>query len=136
MAQPPSGPYQIRQPKDDLLTLQDSFVGSPVSILQPTGNPGEQEWHLQNEGDSVTIKNIRHNLYAGVQDEDQPGSPVVGVPEPFRWKLRDAEPFKYFIYVDSPVGPLYLDISPHEIFPPRAALSPNPGKPWILQFLE
>ncbi|CAE6492423.1 unnamed protein product [Rhizoctonia solani] len=133
---PPSGPYQVRQPNDDLLSLLENFVGSPVNILKPTGNPGEQEWHLQNEGDSVTLKNLKHNLYAGAEGEPRVGVPIVGVPGPFKWKSKEAEPFKYFLYVDSPEGPLYLEYSPLLIYPPRSALSPQPWKPWTLQFLE
>ncbi|CAE6472795.1 unnamed protein product [Rhizoctonia solani] len=133
---PTSGPYQLRQPNDDLLSLLENLVGSPVAMLGPAGNPGEQEWHLQNEGDSVTLKNLKHNLYAGVQDNPQIGAPVVGVPQPFKWKLEEAGPFRFFLYTDSPNGQLYLDYSPTPIYPPKAALSSKREKPWILQFLE
>ncbi|CAE6412055.1 unnamed protein product [Rhizoctonia solani] len=134
---PLPGPYQITQPNEHLLSLLENFAGSPVKIMQPTGNPGEQEWHLQNEGDSITLRNIKHNLYAGVEGDLRPRAPIVGVPQPFKWKLENAaERFKYFLYIDSDDGPLYLEYSLVRIFPPRAALSPQPGEPWILQFLE
>ncbi|CAE6442962.1 unnamed protein product [Rhizoctonia solani] len=136
MTPPPSGPYQIEQPNENLLTLLENLVGSPVNIMGPTGNPGEQAWHLQAEGDSVTLKNLKYNLYAGAEGNPEVGAPVVGVQQPFEWKLEAAEPFEYFIYVDSPDGPLYLEYSPLLIFPPRSALSPQRRKPWTLQFME
>ncbi|CAE6472785.1 unnamed protein product [Rhizoctonia solani] len=136
MSTPSSGPYRISQPNDNLLTMQDNLVGSPISILTPTGNPEEQDWHLQNEGGSITLKNLKHNLYAGVEENNEPGAPVVGVAAPFKWKLKAAEPSKFLLYVDGADEPLYLDYSLLKAFPPRTALSPQPGTPWTLQRVE
>ena len=56
MAPIPTGPYGIAKRHEQYLTLQDEKA--PAVVLPPTGQPGEQEWHVESlSNGNVTIKN-------------------------------------------------------------------------------
>ncbi|CAE6472779.1 unnamed protein product [Rhizoctonia solani] len=136
---PPSGPYNIGLPEDQLLTAQDgnNVIGSPVNILPPTGNPGEQDWHLQNEGDSITLMNLRAPIFAGFEGEPEEGSRIVLVRGPCRFYTEAGDDRQHhYIYAERDGQRLYLNVSPVRIFPPQLALSSRREAPWKFQFLE
>ncbi|MGW0885561.1 hypothetical protein [Streptomyces sp. NPDC002671] len=127
MAPVPNGVYAIARPHEQLITLMEPK--DLALVLQPTGNPGEQEWQVEGRSDgTVLIKNLRHGTFLTYDDEPNVNEMLMGSTEPRPWALyQAAEPFNFHIVV--PGGPidgceLALDISLLRIFPPRLALRP------------
>ncbi|MFJ3519868.1 RICIN domain-containing protein [Streptomyces sp. NPDC090131] len=147
MAPVPNGAYMITRPGEQLLTMEggSSEPKTPVVLLPPTGNPGEQEWQLKElSNGNYTIRNIRSGTYLSFDSDPEPNKPVVGFPEPREWALyQSAQPHTFHVVV--PGGPvsgteLALDLSLLRIFPPRTALRPldpsNQRQAWTFQFME
>jgi hypothetical protein len=137
----------ITRPGEQLLTLLDgsSEPKTPVVLLPPTGNPGEQEWQVEVlKNGNCTIRNLRGKTYLGFDGDPEPNKPICGFPDAREWALyQSAEPFTFHIVV--PGGPidgeeLAVDLSLLRIFPPRIALRPlevsNMRQAWRLQFME
>ncbi|MEU3600007.1 hypothetical protein ABZ714_14985 [Streptomyces sp. NPDC006798] len=119
------GVYGISRPEEELLTLlepRDSVV-----VLQPGGQPGDQEWQARTlPNGNVTLRNLRWNTYAGYEGDPRRGRFVVGTDRPVEWSLRQSAE-RYTFHVVVPGGPvdgaeLAIDLSPLLIFPPRTAL--------------
>ncbi|CAE6487676.1 unnamed protein product [Rhizoctonia solani] len=140
MVQFPSVPCTLRQPQENLLTMQDEGFGLSICIIRPTGVPGEQEWIIEQKSeDSIALKNLKHNKYAGVSAEPGENSQVKPVSDPFEFKVEPADgQHRYKLYVESDGQRLYVDYSMLRIYPPQCALIPAafPGQPWELSFLE
>ncbi|KAG8679558.1 hypothetical protein FRC11_003583 [Ceratobasidium sp. 423] len=137
---PPSGPYNISLPRDQLLTMLEgnNVVGHPLNILPPTGKPVEQTWHLGNgPNDSITLNNIQFPVFVGVQGEPEEGSSVVLVGGPYQlYTEATDDPQLNYIYVERGSGRLYVNVSRLLIEPPQLALSRTREEPWKFQFLE
>ncbi|MEY2233879.1 MULTISPECIES: RICIN domain-containing protein [Streptomyces] len=147
MAPVPNGTYTITRPPEQLLTLLDGAPEpkTPVVLLPPTGNPGEQEWQLEKlSNGNYTIRNLRSETYVSYDGDPEMNKPVVGYPEPREWALYQSDqPHTFHVVV--PGGPvdgeeLALDLSLLRIFPPRIALRPldvsNRRQAWTFQFME
>ncbi|CAE6472773.1 unnamed protein product [Rhizoctonia solani] len=132
------GPYQISQPNQNFLTMGDQIVGDPLTLVPPSDNPGEQEWHLDIRfGDSVTLKNLKSGRYVGVRGEPKEGSEIVVNPGPFQLKLEATEQRNScFIYVESNDQRLYINPSPVKLESRRCVLTPRPEEPWQFAFME
>ncbi|WP_131766792.1 RICIN domain-containing protein [Candidatus Protofrankia californiensis] len=147
MASVPNGPYAIARLGENLLTLEggSSRPGSPVVILPPTGNPGEQEWALQAlDNGSYTIRNLTSGTYLGFEGDPYVNKPIAGYPDPREWSLYPSPEASAF-HIVVPGGPvdgeeLAVDFSLLRIFPPRSALRPLdagiPGQAWTFQPIE
>ncbi len=147
MAPVPNGTYTITRPPEQLLTLLDgaSEPKTPVVLLPPTGNPGEQEWQLERlDNGNYTIRNLRSETHVSYDGDPEMNKPVVGYPEPREWALyQSAQPHAFHVVV--PGGPVdgeewAMDLSLLRIFPPRIALRPldvaNQDQAWTFQFME
>ncbi|WP_371572273.1 hypothetical protein [Streptomyces sp. NBC_01314] len=147
MAPVPNGLYMIIRPGEQMLTMEggSSEPKTPVVLLPPTGNPGEQEWQLEVlSNGNYTIRNLRSETYLSFDGAPEMNKPVVGYPEPREWALyQSAQPHTFHVVV--PGGPvegaeLALDLSLLRIFPPRIALRPldvsNQRQAWTFQFME
>ncbi|MEV0372920.1 hypothetical protein AB0I10_24370 [Streptomyces sp. NPDC050636] len=143
----PNGVCAIARPGEQLLTLQGGSPppGTPVALLRPTGNPGEQEWRVAGLGNGTcTIRSLSSETYLGFEGEPEPNKPIRGFPEPCEWALhRSSSPRTLYIAVPgSPIdGPEFVvDLSLLKIFPPRIALRPldvdNPHQAWTFEFHE
>ncbi|MBP0454513.1 hypothetical protein J5Y04_34040 [Kitasatospora sp. RG8] len=143
MAPIPNGPYGIAKRGEQYLTLQDEKA--PVVVLPPTGQPGEQEWHVEGlSNGNVTIKSLRHGTYLSFDGVPEINKMLRGSSQATEWQLRQsAEPFMFHVVV--PGGPvdgveLVVDLSLLRIFPPMTALRPlepdNLGQAWSFQFHE
>lgn len=137
----------ITRPPDQMLTLEEGAAEpkTPVVLLPPTGNPGEQEWQLEDlSNGTCTIRNLRSETYLSYDGDPEVNKPVVGFPEPREWTLyQSAEPHTFHVVV--PGGPvdgveLALDLSLLRIFPPRIALRPldvnDQRQAWTFRFME
>ncbi|MGW2050899.1 hypothetical protein ACWCPF_37880, partial [Streptomyces sp. NPDC001858] len=85
MAPVPNGVYMIARPGEQLLTMLEgsSQPKTPVVLLPPTGNPGEQEWQLEVlSNGNCTIRNLRSETYLSFDGAPETNKPVVGYPEP------------------------------------------------------
>jgi len=144
---PPNGVYAISKQGEQLLTLEGGSAqpGTPVFLLPPTGQPGEQEWIVEVKPGSIcTIRNLRSNTYVSYDGRPEENKPIEGYPEAREWVLQPTpEPFSFLVVV--PGGPidgreLVLDLSLLRIFPPRTALRPKEGddmrQAWKFQFRE
>ncbi|MFF8271673.1 hypothetical protein ACF059_30455 [Streptomyces sp. NPDC016562] len=142
-----NGTYMITRTRDDLLTLEggSSEPKSPVVVLPPTGNPGEQEWQVEQLGNGTcTLRNLRSETYLSFDGAPEVNNEVVGYPEPRPWELRQSErPDAFHVVV--PGGKvdgeeLALDLSVLDIFPPRVALRPlavsDQDQAWTFQLME
>ncbi|MRH89637.1 hypothetical protein GFY24_19680 [Nocardia sp. SYP-A9097] len=145
MAQIPVGVYAISRPNEQLITVLDNELPTMAMALPPTGQPGEQEWVVEEQPNgNVTLRNLRNMGYLGVDDDPQVNLPVLGLGKQWEWALyQSAMPFAFHIVV--PGGPidgteLALDFSLLRIYPPRLALRPldvnNPWQAWRFQFHE
>ncbi|WP_405922311.1 RICIN domain-containing protein [Streptomyces sp. NBC_00868] len=147
MASVPNGTYMITRPPEQLLTMEGgaSEPKTPVVLLPPTGNPGEQEWQVEVlSNGNCTIRNLRSETYLSYDGDPEMNKPVVGFPEPREWALyQSARPQTFHVVV--PGGPvegveLALDLSLLRIFPPRIALRPlevgDQRQAWTFQFME
>ncbi|KJY24378.1 hypothetical protein VR46_42485 [Streptomyces sp. NRRL S-444] len=144
----------MTRPREQLLTLLDgaSEPKTPVVLLPPTGNPGEQEWQLEKLSNGnctirngiCTIRNLRSETYVSYDGDPETNKPVVGYPEPREWALYQSDqPHTFHVVV--PGGPvdgveLALDLSLLRIFPPRIALRPldvsDRSQAWTFEFME
>ncbi|CAE6498601.1 unnamed protein product [Rhizoctonia solani] len=140
MVQFPPVPCTLRQHQESLLTMQDEGMGPSICIISPTGVPGEQEWIIeQSSEDSIALKNLKHNKYAGINGEPTENRQVVPVSNPFEFKVEVADgQHRYKLYVESGEQRLYVDYSMLKIYPPQCALIPSnfPGQPWEFSFSE
>ncbi|CUA69972.1 hypothetical protein RSOLAG22IIIB_08817 [Rhizoctonia solani] len=120
--------------------MQDEGFGLSICIIQPAGVPGEQEWTIEQKlGDSIALKNLKHNKYAGINGEPTENSQIVPASNPFEFKVEVADgQHRYKLYVESDGQRLYMDYSMLKIYPPQSALIPAsfPGQPWEFEFLE
>ncbi|MFD7983225.1 hypothetical protein ACFV4M_07585 [Kitasatospora indigofera] len=144
MAAPiPNGPYGIAKRGEQLLTLNDSKA--PAVVLPPTGQPGEQEWHVEGlSNGNVTIKNLRHETYLSFDGVPEINKMLRGSSQATEWQLRQsAEPQTFHVVV--PGGPvdgveLAVDLSLLRIFPPMTALRPlepeRLDQAWRFEFHE
>ncbi|MGW1781759.1 hypothetical protein ACWCQQ_21805 [Streptomyces sp. NPDC002143] len=143
MAPIPNGPYGISRRNEQLLTLLDDKA--PAVVLPPTGQPGEQEWHIEAlSNDNVTIMNLRHETYLSFDGVPEINKMLRGSSQATEWQLRQsAEPHTFHIVV--PGGPidgveLTVDLSLLRIFPPMTALRPlepeNLQQAWRFEFHE
>ncbi|WP_405851200.1 hypothetical protein OG361_00225 [Streptomyces sp. NBC_00090] len=143
MAPIPTGPYGIAKHGEQYLTLQDEKA--PAVVLPPTGEPGEQEWHVESlSNGNVTIKNLRHETYLSFDGVPEINKMLRGSSQATEWQLRQsAEPHTFHVVV--PGGPvdgveLAADLSLLRIFPPMTALRPldpnNLGQTWRFEFHE
>ncbi|MFE4600760.1 hypothetical protein ACFRKE_07855 [Kitasatospora indigofera] len=144
MAAPiPNGPYGIAKRGEQLLTLNDSKA--PAVVLPPTGQPGEQEWHVESlSNGNVTIKNLRHGTYLSFDGVPEINKMLRGSSQATEWQLRQsAEPRTFHVVV--PGGPvdgveLAVDLSLLRIFPPMTALRPlepeRLDQAWRFEFHE
>ncbi|WP_405386284.1 hypothetical protein OG596_01635 [Streptomyces sp. NBC_01102] len=143
MAQIPNGAYSIAKRNEQNLTLHDAKA--PAVILPPTGQPGEQEWHVETlPNGNVTIKNLRHDTYLSYDGLPEVNNMLRGSSQATEWRLQQAaEPFAFHIVV--PGGPvdateLAADLSLLRIFPPMTALRPlepnDLGQAWRFGFHE
>ncbi|WP_331767775.1 hypothetical protein [Embleya sp. NBC_00896] len=143
MATIPNGTYGIVKPGEQNLTLSEAKA--PVVVLPPTGQPGEQEWHVQSLSDgNVTIKNLRHDTYLSYDGVPEVNKMLRGSSQETPWQLRQsAQPHTFHIVV--PGGPvdgveLAADLSLLRIFPPMTALRPlqpqELNQAWHFQFHE
>ena len=143
----PNGTYAITRPGEQMLTMEggSSEPKTPVVLLPPTGNPGEQEWQLEKLGNgNCTMRNLRSGTYLSFDSDPEANKPVAGFPEAREWALyQSAQPGIFHIVV--PGGPvdgqeLALDLSLLRIFPPRLALRPldvgNARQAWMFQPME
>ncbi|MET8702967.1 hypothetical protein ABZW10_29510 [Kitasatospora sp. NPDC004723] len=127
MAPVHNGVYAIAKPTEQLLTLQASKEF--VVVLNPTGEPGEQEWEVTaRDNGNVVIRNLRHGDHVGLDGPPEVNQQVRGTEEAFEWALYQAAERSSF-HVVVPGGPvdgqeLALDLSVLDIFPPRTALRP------------
>ncbi|HEY5833104.1 hypothetical protein [Streptomyces sp.] len=131
MAPVPNGVYAITHPYEQLMTLLGGSdrPGAQVVILNPTGDPGEQEWEVTGSSNgNVTIKNLRSQTYLGYNGDPDMNEILGGYAEPREWRLQQsAEPNTFHVVV--PGGPvdgteLAADSSLLRIFPPLTALRP------------
>jgi hypothetical protein len=137
----------VARPGEQLLTLEGgaSEPKTPVVLLPPTGNPGEQDWQLEGlSNGNCTIRNLRSGTYLAFDGDPEANKPVVGFPEPREWALYQSEQPRTFHLV-VPGGPidgaeLAVDLSPLRIFPPRIALRPldvnDLRQAWTFEFME
>ncbi|MFE3110066.1 hypothetical protein ACFXKJ_26165 [Kitasatospora indigofera] len=144
MAAPiPNGPYGIAKRGEQLLTLNDSKA--PAVVLPPTGQPGEQEWHVESlSNGNVTIRNLRHETYLSFDGVPEINKMLRGSSQATEWQLRQsAEPQTFHVVV--PGGPvdgveLAVDLSLLRIFPPMTALRPlepeRLDQAWRFEFHE
>ncbi|GHH75963.1 hypothetical protein GCM10018781_46100 [Kitasatospora indigofera] len=144
MAAPiPNGPYGIAKRGEQLLTLNDSKA--PAVVLPPTGQPGEQEWHVESlSNGNVTIKNLRHETYLSFDGVPEINKMLRGSSQATEWQLRQsAAPQTFHVVV--PGGPvdgveLAVDLSLLRIFPPMTALRPlepeRLDQAWRFEFHE
>ncbi|WRZ93630.1 hypothetical protein OHB54_34075 [Streptomyces sp. NBC_01007] len=143
----PNGIYSITRPGEQLLTVMggSSEPKTPVVLLPPTGNPGEQEWQLESLANgNCTMRNLRSQTYLAFDADPEINKPIGGFSEPREWALyQSAQPGTFHIVV--PGGPvdgeeLALDLSLLRIFPPRLALRPldvnNARQAFRFQFME
>ncbi|CEL56930.1 hypothetical protein RSOLAG1IB_08208 [Rhizoctonia solani AG-1 IB] len=137
MVQFPPVPCTIRQPEENLLTMQD---GDSICIVPPTGVPGQQEWIIEQlSEDSIALRNLKHNKYAGITGEPTENAQIITVANPFEFKIEAVDGrHRYKLYVDSGDQKLYADFSWLRIYPPQCALIPQafPAKPWEFGFTE
>ncbi|KAJ1303100.1 hypothetical protein OPQ81_011301 [Rhizoctonia solani] len=138
MALPIPGPYLISLRNDNCLTMQDQVIGDPLTLMLPTGNPGEQEWHLDIRfGDSITLRNIKSGRYVGVHGEPKEWCDIVVTPGPFQFKLEaTGQANSHFIYVESNDQRFYMNPSPVNLDHRRCVLTLQPGEPWQFKFME
>ncbi|CAE6446164.1 unnamed protein product [Rhizoctonia solani] len=86
MVQFPPVPCTLRQSGGNLLTMED---GQSICIVPPAGVPGEQEWIIEQlSEDSIALRNLKHNKYAGVTGEPGQNAPVTAVADPFEFKVE------------------------------------------------
>ncbi|EUC63199.1 hypothetical protein RSOL_483630 [Rhizoctonia solani AG-3 Rhs1AP] len=87
MSLPSSGTYEIRQTESQgrLLTML-GILG--VKIMVPSRDSKEQQWYVERDGDSITLKNVEHELFAGIVDRIVIGTRVVSVEEPYKFKIE------------------------------------------------
>ncbi|KAF8725345.1 Chromatin modification-related protein EAF7, partial [Rhizoctonia solani] len=116
-------------------------ISSSPLYIPPAGIPGEQEWIIeQRSEDSIALRNLKHNKYAGVAREPTENAQVVPVDNPFEFKVETTEDgqHRYKLYVQSGDQRLYADFSWLRIYPPQCALIPQqfPTKPWEFSYLE
>ncbi|GAA2625750.1 hypothetical protein GCM10010425_22910 [Streptomyces spororaveus] len=108
MAPVPNGTYTITRPPEQLLTMLEGAPEpkTPVVLLPPTGNPGEQEWQLEKlSNGNYTIRNLRSETYLSYDGDPETNKPVVGYPEPREWALyQSEEPHTFRVVV--PGGPV------------------------------
>lgn len=134
----PEVPCTIVQPENKLLTMRDA--DAPLTLEEPTGNPGEQEWVIERRSeDTVALRNLKHDKYAGVLGEIYGIPSVVAVQDPFKFKIEEAPGRHcYKLYVEAGGEQMYLDFSMLRIFPPQCALLPITfaGKPWSFKFSD
>ncbi|KAJ1303120.1 hypothetical protein OPQ81_011321 [Rhizoctonia solani] len=120
--------------------MQDGGMGLVICIVPPAGVPGEQEWIIEQcSEDSIALRNLRHDKYAGITGEPTENSQVIAVSNPFEFKVEVADgQHRYKLYVESGGQRLYVDYSMLKIYPPQCALIPAtfPGTPWQLCFSE
>ncbi|GAB4587436.1 hypothetical protein [Nocardia sp. IFM 10818] len=127
MAPLPNGVYGIGRPVNQLCTLLGSEPGAPALLLPPTGNPGEQDWELEVLANgNVTLRNVKAQLYLGVDGDLIPGLAVTGTLKACEWALyQSAVSFAFHIVVPGgPIGgvELALDLNLLQITPPRIGL--------------
>ncbi|WP_371501130.1 hypothetical protein OG871_30060 [Kitasatospora sp. NBC_00374] len=143
MAPIPNGPYGIAKRNEQFLTLQEEKA--PAVVLPPTGQPGEQEWHVEGlPNGNVTIRNLRQETFLSFDGVPEVNKMLRGSSQATEWQLRQsAEPRMFHIVV--PGGPvdgveLTVDLSLLRIFPPMTALRPleptNIGQAWMFEFHE
>ncbi|MET8133114.1 hypothetical protein ABZ153_17470 [Streptomyces sp. NPDC006290] len=143
----PNGIFAITRAGEQLLTMMggSSEPKTPVVLLPPTGNPGEQEWQLENlDNGNCTMRNLGSQTYLSFDADPEINKPIGGFPEPCEWALyQSAQPHTFHVVV--PGGPvdgqeLALDLSLLRIFPPRLALRPldvnDARQAWRFQFME
>ena len=98
LAPVPNGAYMITRPGEQMLTMEggSSEPKTPVVLLPPTGNPGEQEWQMEElSNGNCTIRNLRSGTYLAFDGDPEMNKPVVGFPEPREWALyQSAQPLR------------------------------------------
>ncbi|KAF8598453.1 hypothetical protein BDV93DRAFT_547380 [Ceratobasidium sp. AG-I] len=137
----PPVPCTIAHPGGSLLTMEEPNDSAPLIIVAPTGNPGEQEWRIeQNSENGVALRNLKHDKYIGVRGTPQQMAFIVPSDQPFEFKLEPAEGrHNYKLFVEGEGEKLYLDMSMLRMYPPQvSALLPSrlAGGPWSFQFSD
>ncbi|KAF8598455.1 hypothetical protein BDV93DRAFT_526729 [Ceratobasidium sp. AG-I] len=111
---------------------------TPLIIVGPTGNPGEQQWEIEQTSEStVVIRNLKHDMYIGFRGEPQSMTSVVPSEQPFEFKLEPARGrYNFRLYVEGKGERLYLDTSTLRMYPPQSALLPSgqAKAPWSFRF--
>lgn len=123
----PNGVYTISRSDEQLLTMHE---GEAV-VLPPNGDPGTQEWALEERGDgNVQLKNLASEQYLDFIGSQEENKTLSGATRPRPWSLQQTpQPFTFCLV---PGGyripsPLTVDLSPMQVFPPRAALRLRDG---------
>ncbi|BAW08658.1 conserved hypothetical protein [Nocardia seriolae] len=125
--------------------MMDNELPTIAMLLPPTGNPGEQEFTLEELANgNVSLRNVKNMGFLGTEGDLGVNMPVLATGKQCEWALYQAsQPFTFHIVV--PGGPvdgveLALDNSLLRIYPPRLALRPldvnNPYQAWRFQFHE
>ncbi|GAB1525581.1 hypothetical protein RhiTH_008744 [Rhizoctonia solani] len=113
----------------------------PTKGAKSKSSGKKKKWIIeQRSEDSIALRNLKHNKYAGVAREPTENAQVVPVDNPFEFKVETTEDgqHRYKLYVQSGDQRLYADFSWLRIYPPQCALIPQqfPTKPWEFSYLE
>ncbi|KAG8740930.1 hypothetical protein FRC10_003545 [Ceratobasidium sp. 414] len=86
----PNGRCIILVAHELCLTLNDHRSGAAITVLPPSGIPGEQEWHIARTSNGmITLKNLRFGKYMGFEQEPQYNKMVVAMNTPTEFDVID-----------------------------------------------
>jgi hypothetical protein len=130
---PTDGIYRISKRDGNDLTILSDSTDAPLALLPP-GEPSEQEWELKThpEDRTVSFRNAKSGLFAGVQTPSSHGHAILSQ-NGQSWVLEEAEGGEG-VYIRLPekdsADELVLELSMLRIFPPRVALQNKRHGDW------